>query len=64
VVDITARKRAEETNRNSNELMAAIFNSVPGLLYLYTEDGRLVRWNRQHEVMTGYFGGGIAEFPD
>jgi PAS domain S-box-containing protein len=24
------------------------------MLYLYTEDGRLVRWNRQHELMTGY----------
>ena len=27
---------------------------MPGLLYLYTEDGRLIRWNRQHELMTGY----------
>ena len=53
-VDITDRKQTEEANRNSTELMAAIFNSIPGLLYLYTEDGRLVRWNRQHEVMTGY----------
>ena len=34
--------------------MAAVFDSVPGLLYLYTADERLVRWNRQHEEMTGY----------
>ena len=53
-VDITERKRMEEINRNAQELMAAVFNSVPGLLYLYTEDGRLIQWNRQHELMTGY----------
>jgi PAS domain S-box-containing protein len=53
-VDISERKRTEETNRNAHELMTAIFNTVPGLLYLYNEDGRLIRWNRQHEVMTGY----------
>ncbi|HVM48802.1 MAG TPA: PAS domain S-box protein, partial [Candidatus Acidoferrum sp.] len=53
-VDVTERKRAEESARNAQELMAAVFNSVPGLLYLYTEDGRLIQWNRQHEVMTGY----------
>ena len=53
-MDITHRKETEESNHNSNELMAAIFNSVPGLLFLYTEAGRLIRWNRQHEVMTGY----------
>jgi PAS domain S-box-containing protein len=35
-------------------MIAAVFNSVPGLLYLYTEDGRLIQWNRQHEEMTGY----------
>jgi len=43
-VDITDRKQTEEANRNQHELMAAVFNSVPGLLYLYTEDGRLVQW--------------------
>lgn len=53
-IDITERKTADEINRTALDLMAAVFNSVPGLLYLYTEDGTLVQWNRQHEVMTGY----------
>jgi two-component system, cell cycle sensor histidine kinase and response regulator CckA len=62
-IDITARKQLEESNRNEQELMAAVFNSVPGLLYLYTEDGRLVRWNRQHEEMTGYMSEELLNFP-
>ena len=53
-VDITERKQMDETNRNQHELMAAVFNSVPGLLYLYTEDGQIVQWNKQHEEMTGF----------
>jgi len=52
--DITERKRVEEVGRNENELMAAVFNSVPGLLYLYREDGQIVRWNKQHEETTGF----------
>jgi PAS domain S-box-containing protein len=60
--DITDRKRAEEANRNVQELMAAVFNSVPGLLYLYTEDGRLVKWNKQHELMTGYTAAELLDF--
>ena len=53
-IDITERKRTEEANRNAHELMAAVFNSVPGLLYLYTEDGQIVQWNKKHEELTGF----------
>ena len=35
-------------------LTDALFNSVPGILYLYDEQGHLIRWNKHHEVMTGY----------
>ena len=52
--DITDRKQLEEASRNEQRLMAALFNSIPGLLYLYTEDGRLVQWNKQHEKLTGF----------
>ncbi len=52
--DITARKLAEEELVREKALTEAIFNSVPGMLYLYDLEGRLVRWNRKHELMTGY----------
>jgi PAS domain S-box-containing protein len=32
----------------------AVLDSVPGLLYLYSAEGRLIRWNKQHEIITGY----------
>jgi len=31
-----------------------IVNSLPGVFYLYNEDGRLQRWNKRHEEVTGY----------
>lgn len=52
--DITARKRAEEDLFREKAFTEAIFNSVPGMLYLYDHDGRIVRWNQKHEIMTGY----------
>lgn len=61
-MDITERRQAEESSRNAHDLMSAVFHSVPGLLYLYTEDGRLVRWNTQHEVMTGYTSAELLNF--
>jgi len=35
-------------------LTEALFDSVPGMLYLYDDQGKLVRWNKKHEEMTGY----------
>ena len=54
VEDISARKEAERSLARERQLMAAIFESVPGLLFLYDSKGRLLRWNRAHETMTGY----------
>ncbi|PKM74259.1 MAG: hypothetical protein CVU92_06245, partial [Firmicutes bacterium HGW-Firmicutes-17] len=32
----------------------ALFESIPGYLYVYDEAGRLIKWNKKHEEMTGY----------
>ncbi|WP_052307073.1 PAS domain S-box protein [Acetobacterium woodii] len=32
----------------------ALFESIPGYLYVYDEMGRLIKWNKKHEEMTGY----------
>ena len=39
---------------NERAFSAAVLESVPGLLYLYDEQGHLLRWNRNHELATGY----------
>lgn len=52
--DISERKQAEADLAREKALIEAVFNSVPGMLYLYDMEGNLVRWNRRHETMTGY----------
>ena len=51
---IVRRKQAEDALRRETVLSEALFDSVPGMLYLYDGQGKLIRWNRQHEKMTGY----------
>lgn len=41
-------------NNKSIEMIDGIFNSIPGLIYLYDENGKLIKWNKKHETMTGY----------
>jgi len=32
----------------------ALLESIPGYLYVYDDQGNLIRWNKKHEEMTGY----------
>jgi diguanylate cyclase (GGDEF)-like protein/PAS domain S-box-containing protein len=40
--------------KREQTLIKAIFDSIPGYLYVYDENKKLIRWNRKHETMTGY----------
>ena len=52
--EIKEKTRIEnELNREKN-FMEAIFNSVPGMVYLYDDQNNLVRWNKKHNEMTGF----------
>ena len=48
------RKQAEEALRQEQIFTAALFESIPGYLYVYDDQGKLIRWNKKHEEMTGY----------
>jgi len=48
------RRRAEQTVRQERDFSAAVLNSLPGVLYLYDQSGKFLRWNRNFERVTGY----------
>ncbi len=52
--DITDRKRAEEALQREKAFTDAVLDSVPGLLYLFDDQGHLVRWNKRFEENIGY----------
>jgi PAS domain S-box-containing protein len=52
--DITERKRVEEALAKERTFTNAVLDSVPGLLYVFDSDGRLVKWNKKAEEITGY----------
>jgi PAS domain S-box-containing protein len=60
--NITERKKMEIALQKEITLIEAIFNSVPGVLYLYDSDGYLLRWNKKHEEMTGYTAAELDHF--
>lgn len=47
-------KVREQELLSERKLTDAIFESAPGMLYLQSADGSMVRWNSQHERVTGY----------
>jgi PAS domain S-box-containing protein len=52
--DITEHKRAEEAIAGERALSDDIINSLPGIFYMYDDHGRLVRWSKNQEEVTGY----------
>lgn len=52
--DITKRKFAEQQSIKERKLSDSVINSLPGVFYLYDENGRFLRWNKNFETITGY----------
>lgn len=53
VRDISERKEAEDALANEKRFAETVFESLPGMAYVYNEDGYLVRWNRNYEKALG-----------
>ena len=52
--DITERKRAEQALRNEKKFIDMAIDSLPGIFYLFTREGKLLRWNKNFERVSGY----------
>ncbi|HLP20805.1 MAG TPA: PAS domain S-box protein, partial [Chitinophagales bacterium] len=60
-IDITERKKAEREIVTERNLSASIINSLPGIFYLADFNGRLLRWNKNFETVSGYSAQEIQE---
>jgi PAS domain S-box-containing protein len=56
VLDMTERKQAEENLLREKQLTEQIMNSLPGVCYVFDEEGHFLRWNENFERVTGYTG--------
>jgi PAS domain S-box-containing protein len=52
--DSARRKAAEEALERERRFISAVLDSIPGIPYMFDAEGRLVRWNKKQEEMTGY----------
>ncbi|MFA5400964.1 MAG: PAS domain S-box protein [Dehalococcoidia bacterium] len=52
--DITERKQLEEALLEEKNFTDSVLDSMPGIFYALDENGRLIRWNKNEEKVTGY----------
>ncbi|MBN2310467.1 MAG: PAS domain S-box protein [Candidatus Hydrogenedentes bacterium] len=52
--DITQRTRAQEELAAEKAFSETMLTSLPGIFYMYNQNGTLVRWNKNKETITGY----------
>jgi diguanylate cyclase (GGDEF)-like protein/PAS domain S-box-containing protein len=54
ITDINDRKRAEESIILERDFSNKVLDSLPGIFYLFDEEGKFIRWNSNLEHVTGY----------
>lgn len=52
--DITGRKLAEDKILKEKYFSDTLINSLPGIFYLFDQNGKFLRWNDNFERVTGY----------
>lgn len=52
--DITEKKEAEDIILEEKELSDAIINSLPGIFYLFNQNGEFLLWNNNFEKISEY----------
>lgn len=59
--DITWQKQNEQRILFEKELSDSIINSLPGVFYLFNQQGKFLRWNKNFEEVTGYSSEEVAQ---
>jgi PAS domain S-box-containing protein len=59
-LDITERQEAEARLLQEKQFSEAIIDSLPDIFYVFDDRGKMVRWNKNVEVVSGYTGAEIA----
>ncbi len=54
MVDMTSFYEAQQRIVLEKQLSDSLINNLPGLFYLFTAEGRLLRWNKNMEIASGY----------
>jgi len=52
--DITERKKIEQQIVKEKTLSDSVINSLPGIFYLFNNNGKYLRWNKNLETASGY----------
>jgi PAS domain S-box-containing protein len=52
--DISERKRVEQEVLKEKLFSESLLESLPGILYFFDEDGKLLRWNKNFETISEY----------
>ena len=48
------RKQAEDSLRNEKHFVDVALDSLPGVFYVFTEEGKFLRWNSNFQALSGY----------
>jgi PAS domain S-box-containing protein len=51
---IQESKRVAKDLEQEKKFSEKVLSSLPGIFYLYDENGNIVRWNKNHETLTGF----------
>ncbi len=59
--DVTERKEKEQRIIKEREHLNSIINSLPGIFYLFDENGKFLKWNKNFETISQYSAQEIEE---
>jgi PAS domain S-box-containing protein len=51
---VAQSRRSLEELRHEKLFSEKVLDSLPGIFYLYNESGDILRWNKNHETLTGF----------